>query len=240
MLPWPGNPAPENTTGRLQPTIGIEYAAAIDFVTVFEHDSNGFGIDSVFLLQDARGKRVLCVLVFYGDDGLQNNRAGVEIFVDKMDGAAGELDAVFESLALRLEARKRGQQGRVNIQDAVGERGYKIRGQQAHVAGEADEIDFVILKRGYNFAVVLLAWLTFRWNYERVQASMARGFQAGSVGAVRNHGGNAGVGYTACCQAVGDGDKIGAAAGEENAEILHRSIVVSVRGRLERGVAVTV
>jgi len=31
-----------------------------------------------------------------GDDGLQDDGAGVEIFVDEVDGASGELDAVVE------------------------------------------------------------------------------------------------------------------------------------------------
>src|SRR5579864_6045709 len=96
-------------------SLGIQYAAACDFVSAFEHDSNGFGIDSVFLVQNSRRESVFGVVVFYGHDGLQNDGAGVEILVHKMDGATGEFDAVFESLALGLKTRERRKQRGVNI-----------------------------------------------------------------------------------------------------------------------------
>src|SRR5258707_9759965 len=47
---------------------------------------------------------VLVVGIEDGDDGLQDDGAGVEIFVDEVDGASGELDAVVEGLLLRFEA----------------------------------------------------------------------------------------------------------------------------------------
>jgi len=135
-------------------SVRLNYAAAFDFVMAFEDDSNGFGINPVFFLQDAHGQRVFRVVVVYWQDGLENDGAGVEIFVNEMDRAAGELDAVLESLALRLETWKRGQQRWVNVQNAVWKRGHKIRRQQAHVAGEADEIDFVLVQDRYNLAII--------------------------------------------------------------------------------------
>src|ERR1035437_9819448 len=97
--------------------------------------------------------------------------------------------------------------------------------EQAHVTGEADEIDFVVQECSHNFAVVLLAGLTLRCNDERVEASMAGGFKTGSIRTVRNHDRNAGIGYPASRNAVGDGHKVGAASGKEDAEILHTSII---------------
>src|ERR1700681_4864188 len=85
--------------------------------------------------------------------------------------------------------------------------------KQAHVTGEADEIDFVVLECSYNFAVVLLARLSFRWNDQSVESSLAGGFKTGSIGTVRNHDRYAGIGYPARRNAVGDGHKIGAASG---------------------------
>jgi hypothetical protein len=46
----------------------MDYAAAFDFVSALEHDSNRFGIDSVLFPQDSRRKRVLGVVVFDGHD----------------------------------------------------------------------------------------------------------------------------------------------------------------------------
>jgi len=45
-------------------------------------------------------------LSFHRDGGLQHDRAGVEIFIHKVDRATGEFYAVFERLALRFQARK--------------------------------------------------------------------------------------------------------------------------------------
>ena len=56
----------------------------------------------MFFLQNSGGESVFGIVVLYGDDGLEDDRARVEIFVDEMDGAAGEFDAVFEGLALGL------------------------------------------------------------------------------------------------------------------------------------------
>ena len=135
-------------------SLGYQYAAAGDFVTTFEDDSNGFGIDFVFLVQNFGGERVLGVVIRDGNDGLEDNGAGVEIFVDEMDGAAGEFDAIFESLALGFEAGKGREQGGVNVEDAVGEGGDEIGGEKAHVAREADEVDSLFVEDGDDLAVV--------------------------------------------------------------------------------------
>jgi len=115
-------------------SLGIQYAAALNFVTAFEDDSHGLGIDFVFVLEDAGGEGVLGVVVVYGDDGLEDDGAGVEIFVDEMDSAAGEFDAVFEGLALGFEAREGREERRVNVEDAIWKAGYEKRGEEAHVA----------------------------------------------------------------------------------------------------------
>ena len=54
-----------------------------------------------------------------GDGALHDDRAGVEMFVDEVDGAAGDFHAVRDRLRLRVDAGKRGQQRRMDVQDAV-------------------------------------------------------------------------------------------------------------------------
>ena len=142
-------------------SLGYQYAAASDFVTAFEDDSNGFGINFVFLAQDFGGERVLGVVVRDGNDGLEDDGAGVEIFVNEMDGAAGEFYAVFEGLALGFEAGEGGKERRVNVEDAVGEGGDEIRREEAHVAGEADEVNFVLVEDGDDLAIVGFSLETF-------------------------------------------------------------------------------
>jgi hypothetical protein len=64
---------------------------------------------------------LLVVAVEDGDGGLDDDGAGVEAFVDEMDGAAGEFYAVLQGLELGLEAGEGGQQRGVDVEDAVGE-----------------------------------------------------------------------------------------------------------------------
>ena len=51
------------------------------------------------------------------------------------------LHAVLERLTLRIQARERGQERRVNVQNAIRKRVEQRRADQPHVAGQADEID---------------------------------------------------------------------------------------------------
>src|SRR5258708_36395177 len=102
--------------------------------------------------------------------------------------------------------------------------------KQAHVTGEADEIDFAVQESRHNFAVVLLAWPAFRWNDERMESALAGGFQTGSIGTVRNHDSNAGGGDPARRNTVGDGHKIGSASGKKEAEMFHSPNIIHPRG----------
>ena len=75
----------------------------------------------MFLVENARSQ---CMWVVGGKDGdgaLQDDGAVVELLVDEMDGAAGDLDAVFEGLGLRVEAGKGGQQRGMDVEDALRE-----------------------------------------------------------------------------------------------------------------------
>ena len=116
----------------------MQDAAAGDFVVPFQDDFYGLGVDAMLLFQDALGKGVLVVGVENRDGGLENDGAGVEIFVDEVDGAAGKFYAVFEGLLLRFEAGEGWEKRGMDIQDALGKAGYEIRREEAHVAGEAD------------------------------------------------------------------------------------------------------
>ncbi len=67
----------------------MQDAAAGDFVVPFQDDFYGLRVDAMLLIQDALGKGVFVVGIEDRDDGLQDDGAGVEIFVDEM-GATGE------------------------------------------------------------------------------------------------------------------------------------------------------
>ena len=89
----------------------------------------------MFLGEDALGEGVLIVGGEDGNGFLQDDGAMVEMLVNKMNGAAAELNAVFERLMLRLKAGEGGEQGRVDIQDLSGELLDEPRREQAEVSG---------------------------------------------------------------------------------------------------------
>jgi len=98
-----------------RPLQRLDYAAAGDFVVPFQDDFYGLGVDAMLLFQDTLGKGVFVVGVEDRDGGLQDDGAGVEIFVDKMDGAAGEFDAIVEGLLLGFQAGEGGEERRMDI-----------------------------------------------------------------------------------------------------------------------------
>ena len=78
-------------------------------------------VDAVLLFQDAGGERDSAVSSSStGTTACLDDGAGVQAFIDKVHGAAGEFHAVFEGLMLGVQAGKRGQQRRVNVQNAHG------------------------------------------------------------------------------------------------------------------------
>src|SRR6266404_8071986 len=169
--------------------IRLKDAAAFDFEFSIEHDANRFRIDTVFFLQDAGAERLLRVPIFHRDDGLQDDRAGIEIFVHEVDRATGKFYAVFERLALRFQARKRRQQRRVNIQNAVWKRRHKVRRQQAHISGKANQVHLVLVQDGDDLPVVGFTLQTFRWNHARSNAARFGTLDTGRAFAVTDdHG----------------------------------------------------
>src|SRR5882724_8470709 len=196
----------------------MQDAAAGDFVIPFQDDFYGLGVDVMFLFQDAFGKGVLVVGVEDRDGGLQDDGAGVEVFVDEVDGAAGELHAVVEGLLLRFEARERGEERGMNIQDALGKGGDEEWEEEAHVACEADEIDLVFAEDGGDLAVVGFALEAFGGDGAGGNVAGGGAFEAGGAGLVADDDGDFGAGDAACGDTIGEGFEVGAATAEEDAD----------------------
>src|ERR1700676_5224020 len=98
-----------------------EVAPALNFIGAAGNAGYRLRVGDVLFRQDARGEGVAVVVVVNRDNALQDDDAVVEVLVDEVNRAAGHLDAVIEGLLLGVEAREGGQQGRVNVEDAVGE-----------------------------------------------------------------------------------------------------------------------
>src|ERR1017187_10216190 len=71
---------------------------------------NGFRVSQVFLNKDAGGQGMRVVGFKHRNRALKDDRAVVQMFIDKVDSAAGHFDAVIECLLLRIEAGKSRQQ----------------------------------------------------------------------------------------------------------------------------------
>ncbi len=200
-------------SSRLHLGLFDQDAAAVEAIAPFQHNAHRFGINAMLLAQDALGKRVFRVGIVNRDHRLQNDRPGVQILVHEMHGAAGEFRAVLERLPLRFKSRKRRQQRRMNIQDAVGKRRDEIGRKQPHVACEADQIDiFFPERRDYQFVVGLALqslWMesrAFRCRDARALIDSLR------VLAIAHHEGDLRVGDASGGDAIGQSFEIGSAS----------------------------
>src|ERR1700676_244677 len=189
----------------------MQDAAAGDFVVPFQDDFYGLGVDAMLLFQDALGKGVLVVGIEDRDGGLQDDGAGVEIFVDEMDCAAGKFHAVVEGLFLRFEAWEGWEERGMNVEDALGKGGYEKGREEAHVAGEADEIDFVFVEDGSDLAVVGFAFEAFGGDGAGGNIAGGGSFEAGGTGLIADDDGDFGVGDTSGGDTIGEGFEVGAA-----------------------------
>src|SRR6202790_4028455 len=190
--------------------------AAFDFVSAFEDDAHSFGVDAMLFGENASGERSFSVVVEHANGGLQYNRAGVEIFVHEMHGAAGEFHSILERLALGLQARKRRQERWVNIQNAIGKRSHEKRREQPHVSGEADEIDLLLAEDGDDLAVVGFALETFGGNDARRDFALLSLVNARRAFTVANDHGDFGIGNAAVGDAVREGLEVRAAAAQQH------------------------
>ena len=108
----------------------------------------------MLLDEDPRAQRVGRISVEHRHRPLNDDRSAIELRRHQVHGHAADLDAVLERLALRVDARKRRQQRRVDVQDGVRKRLEERRADQPHVAGQADEPDIARLQLARQRAIV--------------------------------------------------------------------------------------
>src|ERR1700738_316131 len=151
-------------------------------------------------------------------DALQNDDAVVEVLIHEVARAAGHPDAVVEGLLLRIEPWESGQKRGVDVEDAVWERGNEIGREQAHVTGQADEVDVVLPEGGEHFGIVVCAGTPLGDMAAGRKAECASGSNAGGVGNVGDDDGDLYVSKAAFPDGLSDGQEIGTTAGKENAD----------------------
>ena len=135
-----------------------------------------------------------------------------------MDGHAADLYSVVDRLLLGVESRERGQQRRMDVEDAVGERLDERRTDEAHEAGQADKPDVAGAQLLDESAVICVAGRkgAMRETY-RLDLGRPRSIQSSGILAVGNDDRNRRV-------QVADGNRvnqrleIAATTGDENPE----------------------
>ena len=56
-----------------------------------ENQAHGLGINPVLFGQNARRKRFVSIVVTHRNNGLRQNRPGIQVFVDHVHGAAAQI-----------------------------------------------------------------------------------------------------------------------------------------------------
>ena len=92
------------------PAAAGEAAAAFDADTVEGDAFDGFGVEVPLGLLDAGVEGGGSVVVVHGDGLLGDDGAGVDALIDEMDGAAGDFNAVIESLFPCFESGEGGEE----------------------------------------------------------------------------------------------------------------------------------
>ena len=155
---------------------------------------DGFGVGFVFLDEDSGGEGVGGVRVKDGDGALQDDDTVVDVLVDEVDGASGDFGSEGERLGLGVETWEAGEQAGVDVEDAIGEGGDEGRRDEAHVAGEADEVDVGLAEAGDELFVAGFGRPASDGDVVGFEAEVAGGLKAGGVGFVGEDDGDFGVG----------------------------------------------
>lgn len=191
---------------------GFDDAAAFDAEVAPENPGDGFRIDAMFFGEYAERQSFQGVVVENGNGGLQKNGAAVEIFIDKMNCTSGYFHSVLEGLVLGVESGEGGKQRRMDVQDLVRKLRNEATGEKAHVTGETDEVDLVLVKQGGNLGVEFGAVHSRRRDAAVRQAEFTRFGETGCIGAICKNEPDLAA-EVALQNIPGDGFEIGTAAG---------------------------
>src|SRR3990172_345557 len=109
--------------------------------------------------QDPGGQRLLRVVVAHLHRLLQEDGAAVRALVDEVDRAPGDLRPVLQDVLVGVGPGEGRQQGGMYVDHALRELREECRGDEAHEAGEHDEVHALLLERRHDLRLELLARL---------------------------------------------------------------------------------
>ena len=117
---------------------GIQLDTPVDHPNpVAGNEVKSQGIDPVLRLEDTGGQALLVIPRQNGNRRLRDNRAMVEFRTHEMDRAAGDLHALFDGAAMAVEPWERGQESRMDVEDAIVPAVHEIGCQDPHEPSQA-------------------------------------------------------------------------------------------------------
>ena len=105
-----------------------------------EEPAHGARVEHVLGREHARGQRRLVVAGQHRHHGLGHDRAVIQLGADEMHRGASHLAAFLDRPAMRVQAGERGQQRRVDVEHAALVARHEFRRQDAHEAGQHDQV----------------------------------------------------------------------------------------------------
>ncbi len=185
-----------------------QIAATVDGVYPAYDAGDSLRVRDVLFYENARGEALSGVCVRHLDGALQDDGAVIELLVDEVHRAAGELGAVRQRLRLGVEPWKGWQQRWMDVQDAMRECGNEAGAEQAHVAGKTDEVDTMLAKSRDHLRIMLGAFAAGGRYSEGRQAAVARRVETWSVLAIGEHDGDLNARQMVVINRIGDGDEV--------------------------------
>jgi hypothetical protein len=172
----------------------------------------------VLLDQDSRRQRLRGVIVEHRHRALHDDRSGIELAGDQMHGGAADLHAVGDGLPLRLEAGKRRQQRRMDVEDRIRKRVEERRADDAHITGQAHQTDIACAQLARQRLVVVDPGRPAAMaDADRLDPRRARALERAGAFDIRDHDGNRRV-EASVCDRVDERLQVAAAPGDEHAE----------------------
>jgi hypothetical protein len=118
-----------------------ENSPAFDAIIAGKDPGDAFRVNFVLLGKNPSRERFDSVAVEHGDSRLLPDWTAVQIFVDKVDRAAGDFHTMDQRLILCIEARESGQERGMDVENPSGESPDEVPAQQPHVTGQTNQVN---------------------------------------------------------------------------------------------------
>src|SRR5271154_3007579 len=107
----------------------------------------------------------------------------------------------------------------MDIQDALRKCLDKLRREQAHVSGEADQVGSMLPQGGDDFGIVLGALATIGLDDQRGKAALPSRGYTGRVGAIGDDNGDLSANEFSGMDTVGNGQEVRSQAGKQDSQL---------------------